>query len=129
VALSMEIGKLIMSSSLEYARGASQVLQAVTGLLLTTYVALFVALGKEYGFFDVSPFITALPAAFFVASLGLLFARAATYKGGNFTFRDAEGTLAAYKRALDQRRGDLVIPSALTMLGIASLGFVLIESV
>jgi hypothetical protein len=48
-------------------------LQALNTLLLTTYVALFVALGKQYGFFTVTPILTAAPIVCFGGSLSSRF--------------------------------------------------------
>lgn len=121
----MQITVLLLTNSLEYLRGTSQVLQTLTSLLLTAYVALLGAVGESLGLLSMSVVVTGLPIALFTLSLALLFVRAATYRGEQFTFHDIDGTLKAYEAAVQERRKQLVAPSILTLLGIASFALVL----
>jgi hypothetical protein len=128
-ALQMELAKLLLSSSLEYQRDISQALRTVTSLLLTSYIALYVAFGREYGFFEISPWVASLPVLLFGASLVSTLGRAVVYKGTDFQFGDIAETLSAYERAMMERRKQLGIPTLLTALGIVSFAVVVVEAV
>ncbi len=123
-ALQFEMTKLMLAASLEYQRYVNQGLQTLTSLMLTSYIALYVAFGKEYGFFDISPLVSGLPVLLFGASLVSLLGRAAVYPGAQYEFGDLDETVTAYETVLRERRKQLVLPCVLTALGIASFAFV-----
>lgn len=124
---SRDLAKFLTTSTLDYLKGVAQGLQTLTGLLLTSYIALFVALGKEYGFFELSPLVTAIPVASFCASLLTTLLHAIAYRGGDFEYGDLESTLSAYEDAVRARKRQLLGPCALTLIGIASFAVVIVE--
>ncbi len=75
----LEISKLLLSSSLESIRGTIQVLQGLTGLLLTSYIALFLGLGKTLGLDKLPLFASILPILLLVLSLGIGFGMVVFY--------------------------------------------------
>ena len=119
----------MLSSSLEYQRNISQSLQTLTSLLLTSYIALYVAFGKQYGFFGISPWVTGVPVLFFGGSLVASLGRAAVYRGAHYEFGDLDQTVEAYETMLRSRRKQLLLPGVLTALGIASFALVVAEAV
>jgi hypothetical protein len=128
-AVAIDLAKLLTASTLDYLKGITQGLQSLTGLLLTSYIALFVAFGKQYGFFSLSPLVTGLPVALFCGSLLLMLVQALLYPGGNFVFGNPVSTLSAYAAAVDVRKRQLIGPSVLTMLGIVSFAIVIVAAV
>lgn len=119
----------MLSTSLEYQRNISQSLQTLTSLLLTSYIALYVAFGKEYGFFGISPWVSGVPVLLFGGSLVASLGRAAVYRGVEYEFGDLDETVRAYDTVLRERRKQLLLPGVLTMLGIASFAFVVERAV
>lgn len=128
-ALRFEMTRLMLSTSLEYQRNVSQSLHTLTSLLLTSYIALYVAFGKEYGFFGISPWISGLPVLLFGGSLVASLGRAAVYQGAQYEFGDLDETVEAYETVLRERRKQLLLPGALTALGIAAFAFVVEKAV
>ena len=125
--LAGEIANVLLTNSLEYVRGTNQALQTLTSLLLTAYLAAVGAFADDQ-LADVSVILLALPAGLFTLSLVLLFGRAALYRGSEITFGDLAGTVAAYEEALAQRRSQLLLPSAVTLLGLISLAAVTVAA-
>jgi len=127
--LALDLAKLLLASNLEFVRSTSQTLQALNTLLLTTYVALFVALGDEYGFFTVTPVLTALPIVCFGGSLLISVLRSIAVRKRLFVVGDLAQTFSAYESVLKQRRRQVWLPAALTALGVGSIAGVVVAAV
>jgi len=128
-ALRFEMTRLMLSTSVEYQRNISQSLHTLTSLLLTSYIALYVAFGKEYGFFGISPWVSGAPVLLFGGSLVTSLGRAAVYRGAQYEFGNLDETVEAYETMLRERRKQLLLPGVLTALGIASFAFVVEKAV
>ena len=124
-----DLAKLLTTSTLDYLKGIAHGMQTLTGLLLTAYIALFVAFGKEYGFFELSPLVTGVPVACFGLSLLVGLIHAIAYRGGDFEYGDLESTLSAYEKAVTARKRQLLGPCVLTLLGIGSFAFVIAKAI
>jgi hypothetical protein len=124
-----DLARLLTTSTLDYLKSTAHGVQTLAGLLLTAYIALFVAFGKEYGFFELSPLVTGLPIGCFGLSLLISIIQAIAYRGDNFEFGDLESTLSAYEKAVMVRKRQLLGPCAFTLLGIGSFALVIAEAV
>ena len=126
-ALAFELTKMLLASSLEFVRAAAQALQAVTGLLLTAYLAGIAAVGKAHSGLEISAWLAAMPAVLFTASLAVLYATTLLYRGGAFVFGALDQTLAAYEAVLKKRRRQVIAPALLTLAGAVVAAIVSLE--
>jgi hypothetical protein len=107
--LQRDLTELLLEQSYGFVRDMTQLLQGLTGLLLTSYLTVLTAIAQLKGHLHVEPVLAALPAGLFTASLALLFLRVVLYQGGSFQFGDLKAAVEAYENALSQRRRQLVI--------------------
>jgi hypothetical protein len=124
--LQLELSKMLLSSSLEFVRGSLQTLQALTGALLTAYLTLLVGFGKQSGLINLPLPLYIIPPFLLGISMVIAFISVLTYKGVNLTPGTIEAAVAAYETVVAARRGHLILPSILTLLGVLSLVIVAI---
>lgn len=120
--LLLHVSKELLSNSLRYVYGMSQILQGLTGLLLTAYISVgLTALKEGYGIDRVPIQVTALPVLFLVASLVAGFAL--SYRSQKFALPlgDLETAFEIFEEVLSMRRGQLIWPTIFTALGLASM--------
>jgi hypothetical protein len=124
--LQLELVKLLLTSSMDFIRNTTQILQALTGLLLTSYVASFVGLAKQFSLssLPLPLWVYSLPILLLVLSLGSSFVNAVFYSGQRVVFGDLNSALKGYDEAIRARRKHLVLPSVLTFLGIVALAVI-----
>ena len=123
--LTFELTKLVLNSNLEFVRTTTQIVQGLSGALLTASVAATVALGGVRRFQDVPIVLAALPTVFFAGALVCLAVTGLSRRQQLFDYTSLESTLSAYEDVLDRRRRDLLIPSVLLSSGVlAALGIV-----
>lgn len=119
--LEMEAAKILLSSSMDFIRGTTQLLQAFSSLLVTAYIALLIAVRKGEGFPDSqSLFLAILPLALWVTSLAAGYAQAVSYRGSEFVVDEGNpvDALETYDKVVRDRRRHLFLPSILTLAGI-----------
>jgi len=86
-SIDTELTKIIFSNSLEFIRATTQILQGLTSLLLTVYIALLVGFCKDSGLHGFCTIAVAfLPVGLFAGSLTIAFVQAVTYKGADITW-------------------------------------------
>jgi hypothetical protein len=103
-------------------------MQTITGLLLTAYVALLVAIWKQadVNLGVVNGLISFVPVALFVGSLTFLVVKAASYRGTDIVVGSLSSAVDAYEKAIAVRRSQLIVPGIFTLLGIpAAIGALL----
>lgn len=120
--LLLHVSKELLSNSLRYVYGMSQILQGLTGLLLTAYITVgLTALREGYGIEEVPIAVTALPVLFLVASLVVGFAL--SYRSQKFALPlgDLETAFEIFEEVLATRRRQLLWPTILTALGLTTM--------
>jgi hypothetical protein len=121
-SIDIELTKIIFSNSLEFIRATTQILQGLTSLLLTAYIALLVGFCKDSGLHGFRTIAVAfLPVVLFAGSLTIAFVQAVTYKGANITLDkngNPIGAIATYEAIAAARRRQLRWPAILTAIGI-----------
>ena len=123
--LQTEMTTILLTSSMDFIRNTTQILQALTGLLLTSYVTLFTGLLSQASSsaLPLPKPIYFLPILFFVVSLAWSFISAAFYSGYEIVFGDLDSVLKGYDTAIKVRRKQLIWPSVFAVLGIGTFGF------
>ncbi len=125
--LLLEISKTLLSSSLATTRGAVQMLQALSGLLLTSYTTLLIGFGQRLGAGKLHPVVLGLPILFYTVALLISFGRVFLYRGTHFVLGDLEGGLAAYEALVAEQRRQLVWPLVFLIAGLAAVTLVIVE--
>src|SRR5256885_11943749 len=125
-ATELEVTKVIFANSFEFLRSTAQVIQALTGLLLTAYIALLVGFCRDHGLHGACQLLAAFaPIALFSASLAIALIQAITYKGTKFVMDESTGIplkpFDTYDTIISERRHQLVWPSFLTGAGVLML--------
>jgi hypothetical protein len=117
-----ELTKIIFSNSFEFIRATTQILQGLTSLLLTSYLALLVGFCKDSGLRGFGTLAAAfLPVILFAGSLIIAFVQAVTYKGADITLdQDGNpvGAIATYETIASARRRQLLWPATLSAIGV-----------
>lgn len=119
--LLIEISKTLLSSSLAATRGAMQILQGVTGILLASYTTLLVGFGKEIGINNIPVPIAVLPIVFYILSLISAFGQVARYRGTSLVIGDLLSGIEAYEAVMAAQRKHLILPLFLSLAGIVSV--------
>lgn len=123
-SIDTELTKIIFSNSLEFIRATTQILQGLTSLLLTVYIALLVGLCKDSGLHGFCTITVAfLPVGLFAGSLTIAFVQAVTYKGADITLDkngNPVGAIATDETISAARRRQLHWPAILTAIGIVA---------
>ena len=121
--MQLELLKIVWSSSFDFVKTTSQLLQALSTLLVTAYIALLAGLGKQLSLNTVPTGWIILPVALFVASLAVSFAGAALYRGESVDLTDLHSAATAFERTLEHRRMQLWAPALLLLAGIVALAY------
>lgn len=123
-----EITKLILSSNLTFLYGTTQVVQAATTLLFTTYLAWLYRVADGELAARIPWGLLLLPAICWGLGVVLIFLNTIiySYRGASFTVGDLQSTVAAYEQMLDRRRRIVLLPTALTLAGLGLLAVILI---
>jgi hypothetical protein len=122
-SLQLELAKVIWTSSMDFIKTTTQLLQALTTLLVTAYIAFIAALGKQLALNTIPTVWVVLPIILFLASLAASFATAARYQGEPLQLTDLAAAADAFERTVQHRRKQLWAPSILLLLGIAALAY------
>lgn len=126
--LLIEISKALLTGSLAATRGALQILQGVTGLLLASYTAVLAGVIRQVQ--HITKFgivLAALPIFCYVLSLIIGFLQIVLDHGDSLTLGDLPGSFAAYEARVSTQRKQLVLPLAFLLLGVAAVVFVVVE--
>ena len=119
--LLIEISKTLLSSSLAATRGAMQILQGVTGILLASYTTFLVGFGKEVGINKIPVIIAVLPIVLYILSLISAFGQVALYHGARLVIGDLHNAFEAYEAVIAAQRKQLILPLFLSLAGIVSV--------
>lgn len=120
--LPMEISKLLLSSTIEYIQNTAQMLQAFTGLILTSYLTLLLGFPNKFWLSNIPDVVYLAPIIFFLSSILFNLLDSLRYTGFNFVFGDLESTIEVYERVLSARRKQMILPSVFLALGVICLG-------
>jgi hypothetical protein len=116
-----ELTKLLLSNTMDYIRTTSQQLQTVTGILLSSYIAIFFGLGKQFGFPPgVNKLVYSIPIIFFASSLILSFIMALFSKVSTSSPGDWESAHFAFFENLKRRQKQMYWPALLSLVGLIS---------
>lgn len=125
--LLLEISKALLSGTLATTRGAMQILQGITGALLTSYTTLVVGFGKNVGMNRLSPVLAALPIIFYSLSLIVGFGQIMLYQGKRIIIGDLISGFDAFESIVSIQRKQLIVPLILSFLGLGSLVLIAIR--
>lgn len=125
--LLLEISKSLLSGSLATTRGAVQMLQALSGLLLTSYTTLLVGFGQRLRVGKLHPTVLGLPILFYTVSLLISFGQVFFYRGAHFALGDLPSGLTAYEKVISAQRRQLVWPLGFLVAGLVSVTVVIVE--
>ncbi|MGB6131458.1 MAG: hypothetical protein WBG54_06740 [Acidobacteriaceae bacterium] len=125
--LLLEISRTLLSGSLATTRGAVQMLQALSGLLLTSYTTLLIGFGQRLRISKLHPAVLGLPILFYTVSLLISFGQVFFYRGAHFALGDLEKGLEAYEEVTSEQRRQLVWPLVFLVAGLAAVTVVIVE--
>lgn len=115
-----ELNKLLLSNTIDYIRTTSQQLQTVTGILLSSYIAIFFGLGKQFGLQkNVPTWIYAIPIVFFTLSLIASFV-IALFSEISKSSLHWESADTAFFDNLKRRQRQIYSPAFLSFCGLIS---------
>lgn len=121
----IEAAKIVLTNSVDYIKTTAQTLQALTGLLLTAYVALLVGFCKDTGLPETGSLVQGfLPIVLLIASLLTSGISAIFHKGGTLWFDEArqpQEPLSTLDQVLKARRRQLLWPGVLTLLSVVAI--------
>jgi len=119
--LLLEISKTLLSGTLATTRGAMQILQGLTGILLTSYATLLVGFSKNLGINRLPYLLAAAPIVFYTLSLVIGFGQLMLYRGARITIGDLVSGLEAYEALVSAQRKQLIAPLILSFCGLATV--------
>ncbi len=120
--IQLEALKVLLSSSMDYVRNAMQVLQTLTSLLLTAYIALLVGFGKSLPIHTIPLFLA--PAVTLVVALGCGVFASISNSGVPFILGDFQSTISAYSKVVESRKRQIRLPLAFLLLSIIGIAIV-----
>jgi hypothetical protein len=124
----LEISKLLLNSSLASTRGALQILQGVTGLLLASYTAVLAGVLRQVQHITRSGIVlAALPIVFYVLSLIIGFLQIMLDRGDSLTLGDLPGSFKAYEARVSTQRKQLILPLTFLLFGVTAVVVVVVE--
>lgn len=126
--LTFELTRLVLASNLEFVRGTTQTLQALSAALLTASTAATVALRGVPRFQEVPIALAILPTALFAGALVSMVLAGAARRKSTFQYNDLALTLAAYEGLLRRRRRELLLPGALVAAGLVAAFMVVVAA-
>lgn len=125
--LQLEISKMLLSETLATVRGAMQILQGLSGILLASYTSILVGLGKQIGIDKIPAIVVALPIVFYTLSLLSGFVQIVLYRGAQITLGDLISGVKAYETVVSTQRKFLILPLILSFAGLVSLAIVITQ--
>jgi hypothetical protein len=126
-ALQLEISKALLTGTLATTRGAIQVLQGVTGIMLASYTALLGAFGKTMHVSRVSAVVLASPIICYVVSLLIGFGQVLLYRGARITLGDLASGVEAFESVVSKQRRQLILPLIFLLLGMGAVTLVIVK--
>jgi hypothetical protein len=126
-ALQLEISKSLLTGTLATTRGAMQVLQGVTGIMLASYTALLGGFGKQMHVNRISAFVLASPIVFYIVSLLVGFGQVLLYSGARITLGDLESGVKAFESVVSKQRRQLILPLIFLLLGMGAVMLVIVR--
>jgi hypothetical protein len=124
-SVQVDIHRALINSTLEFIRGMGQVVSGVTGILLSTYVALLVGFRRETGFEGWRDWLLALaPAIFWLASLVSAYLAALASPRYDLVVLDLRAAMETYAQVVRSRKHQLILPSALALGGLIAFACV-----
>jgi hypothetical protein len=118
--LLLEISKTLLSGTLATTRGAMQILQALTGILLASYSTLLVGFGKQVGINRVPVVVAGLPILFYILSLLSGFGQILLPRGARLIIGDLDSGVQAYEALVSAQRRQLILPLILSFAGLVA---------
>jgi hypothetical protein len=118
--LLLEMSKTLLSGTLATTRGAMQILQGLTGILLASYTTLLVGFGKQVGFNQIPIRLAALPVLLYLLSLFIGFGQILLYRGVWLTIGDLRSGLDAYEALVAAQRRQLILPLIFSFAGLVA---------
>ena len=128
-ALQLEISKSLLTGTLATTRGAMQVLQGVTGIMLASYTGLLGAFGKTWHVSRISAVVLALPIVCYVGSLLIGFGQVLFYRGARITLGDLASGVAAFESVVSKQRRQLILPFIFLLLCMGAMSVVIVKVV
>jgi hypothetical protein len=119
--LLLEMSKALLTGTLATTRGAMQILQGVTGILLASYTALLAGFGKQAHVDKISAILLAMPIVFYILSLLTGFVQVILYRGAKLTLGDFESGVKAFEAVVRKQRRQLILPLLLMLMGLGSV--------
>lgn len=124
--LLLEMSKSLLSGTLASTRGAMQILQGITGVLLTSYTTLLVGFSKQLSLEKLPVIILVLPIFFYLLSLIIGFLQLILFRGARVILGDIHSSFEAYEAIVSAQRKQLILPLVLLLAGITSVIIVVI---
>lgn len=118
--LQIEISKALLANSLASTRGSMQLLQALTGALLTSYTTLIIGFGQQIGINRLPVIVIVLPVLSYTLSLVIGFLSMAFQRGANLVLGDLASGVRAYEAVIQAHRQQLALPLIFTIAGLAA---------
>lgn len=119
--LLLEISKTLLSGTLATTRGAMQILQGLTGILLASYTTLLVGFGKQVGIDRIPALLAASPIVFYILSLLSGFGQILLARGARITLGDLISGMEAYEAVVSAQRKQLILPLVLLFAGLVAV--------
>jgi hypothetical protein len=125
--LLLEISKSLLTGTLATTRGALQVLQGVSGLLLASYTTLLAAFGRQFHASQIPTALLASPIAFYILSLLAGFGEVLFYRGSRITLGDLESGIDAYETVVSAQRRQLILPLLFLLAGVTAVVIITVK--
>jgi hypothetical protein len=120
-----ELTKQLLSNTIDYVRTTSQQLQTITSILLSSYIAIFFGLGKQFGLpQNVSVWYYIGPMAFFTLSLIFSFLIALFSRASQSAPGDWESLHTAFYDNLKRRQKQIYLPALCSLIGLIWFVFI-----
>ncbi len=125
--LLLEISKSLLTGTLATTRGAMQILQGVTGILLASYTAFLAGFGKQLHVSRLSAVLLASPIFCYILSLFIGFGQVLFYRGARITLGDLDSGIRAYETVVSAQRKQLIVPLLFLLAGVVMVVIVTVR--
>jgi len=120
-SVQVEIHRALIANTLDYIKTTSQVLSGVTGVLLSTYIALLVGFRRDTGINGIGEwFCVLIPVMLWLASIASAFVMAVASPRQDLVVLDLRAARETYGQVLRARRNQLIAPAILTLFGLVA---------